>query len=65
MIFKKNVHNNLNKCFKLLKPFDYSQCAPSKIEDKEVKNLLKIFTDSSIYFKAVKESGMSSLIFQC
>ena len=47
----------------LLKPFDYDQCAPSKIEDKEVKNLLKIFTDSSIYFKAVKESGINTEFF--
>ncbi len=47
----------------LLKPFDYNQCAPSKIEDKEIKNLLKIFTDSSIYFKAVKESGINTEFF--
>ena len=47
----------------LLKPFDYEKCQKSKIENKEIHNLLKAFTDSSIIAKAFKDSGVDTQKF--
>ena len=47
----------------LLKPFDYEKCPKSKINDKSIHSLLKVFTDSSIIAKAFKESGVDTEFF--
>ena len=47
----------------LLKPFDYEKCPKSKLENKEILNLLKVFTDSSIIEKAFKDSGVDTQFF--
>ena len=47
----------------LLKPIDYNNCPSSTIKDKNVQELLKIFTDSSIYFKAIRDNGINTEFF--
>ena len=47
----------------LLKPIDYKNCPSSKIKDNNVQELLKIFTDSSIYFKAIRDNGINTEFF--
>ena len=47
----------------LLKKFDYDICKFQSTNVKEIYDLLKIFTDSSIYFKAIRESGINTEYF--
>jgi len=47
----------------LLKNFDYDICKFQSTNVKEIYDLLKIFTDSSIYFKAIRESGINTEYF--
>ena len=47
----------------LLKPFDYKKCPESKLDNLELQELLKAFTDSSIIAKAFKESGVDTEFF--
>ena len=47
----------------LLKNFDYDACKFKSTNVKEIYDLLKIFTDSSIYFKAIRESGINTEYF--
>ena len=47
----------------LLKPFEYEKCPKSKIKDRNILNLLKNITDSSVIEKAFKESGLDTQFF--
>ena len=47
----------------LLKPFDYKKCPESKLDNTEIHDLLKAFTDNSIIAKAFKESGVDTEFF--
>jgi hypothetical protein len=47
----------------LLKNFDYDACKFKSTNVKEIYDLLKIFTDSSIYFKAIRDSGINTDYF--
>ena len=47
----------------LLKPFDYSKCPQSNLDNTEIHSLLKAFTDNSIIAKAFKESGVDTEFF--
>ena len=47
----------------LLKPFDYNTCPESKVTNPKIKDLLKVFTESSIYFKALSDRGINTDFF--
>ena len=47
----------------ILQTFDYEKCPKSKIDNKDIHNLLKAFTDSSIINKAFKASGVDTQFF--
>ena len=47
----------------LLKPFDYKKCPQSNLDNTEIHDLLKAFTDNSIIAKAFKESGVDTEFF--
>jgi len=47
----------------ILQAFDYEKCPKSKIDNQDIHNLLKAFTDSSIINKAFKASGVDIQFF--
>ena len=48
----------------LLQPYDYTELPKcSLIQNKSVESLLKSFTDQSIYFKALRDSGVNTEFF--
>ncbi len=44
----------------LLEPFDFKKSPESSISSKEIKNLIRNFTNSAIYYKALKDSGIDT-----
>jgi hypothetical protein len=48
---------------KLLKPFKFKKLPKSELKDKNVFELIKEFTNSSLYFKALKTIGIDESLF--